>query len=323
MKNYQQLTLEQRYQISALLKLGFNKSAIAKELSFHKSTIGRELKRNLSRRGYQAKFAERQALKRRKNKVEPRITEGTWTKVAEKINRQWSPEQISGRLALEGAATVSHEWIYRRIYRDKQAGGTLYLNLRCHRKRKKRYGKYDRRGALCNQVSIEQRPTIVEQKSRIGDWELDTIIGKRHRQAIVSMTERKSKLLKLKKVKRKTGTLVKQAVCQKLADLTVHTLTSDNGREFSEHQQIARQLKASFYFCHPYSSWERGLNENTNGLVRQYFPKQTELAKISHRQIRKVEDKLNNRPRKTLGYQTPNEVYFKEQEQLRKVALTT
>lgn len=323
MKKYQQLTLEQRYQISALLKLGFNKSVIAKELGVHKSTIGRELRRNRSKRGYQAKFAERQAFSRRREKVKPRISDETWTEVKAKIKEQWSPAQISGRFALKGTAKVSHEWIYQRIYRDKQTGGTLYLNLRCQRLRKKRYGKYDKRGKLKNQVSIEERPQIVGQKKRLGDWELDTIIGKGHRQAIVSMTERLSKLLRIKKVEQKTGGLINQAICQKLKGLTVYTLTSDNGREFSEHEKIARQLDASFYFCHPYSSWERGLNENTNGLVRQYFPKKTELAKITDKQIEEVEDKLNNRPRKTLGYRTPNEVYFKEQEQLRKVALTT
>lgn len=323
MKTYQQLTLEQRYQISALLKLGFGKSAIAKELGVHKSTIGRELERNQSQRGYRPKFAHRTALARRKNKVKPRISDETWTEVETQLKEQWSPEQISGRMEAERRQTVSHEWIYQRIYRDKKIGGTLYQNLRCQKKRRKRYGKYDRRGNLVNQISIDQRPEVVDNKSRLGDWELDTIIGKGHQQAIVSMTERKSKLLRIKKVTRKTGELVKEAVCQKLADLTVHTLTSDNGREFSDHEQIAALLEADFYFCHPYSSWERGLNENTNGLIRQYFPKQTELAKITDKQIQEVEDKLNNRPRKTLGYQTPNEVYFKELEQLRKVALTT
>ncbi len=323
MKNYKQLTLEQRYQISALLKLGFNKSAIAGELGVDKSTIGRELRRNPSKRGYRPKFADQQAKERRRNKVKPRILEETWTEVDTKIKEQWSPAQISGRLAREGKQSVSHEWIYQRIYQDKRAGGTLYLNLRCQKKRRKRYGKYDRRGALCNQISIDERPPVVQEKSRIGDWELDTIIGKGHHGAMVTMTERKSKLLRIKKVEQKTGKLVEQAICQKLTGLQVHTLTSDNGREFSEHAQIAEKLTASFYFCHPYSSWERGLNENTNGLIRQYFPKKTEFAKISHWQIRHVEWKLNNRPRKTLNYQTPNEVYFKEQEQLRKVALTT
>ncbi len=323
MKNYKQLTLEQRYQISALLKLGFNKSAIAGELGVDKSSIGRELKRNFSKRGYRPRFADQQATERRRNKVAPRITQDRWTEVENKVKEQWSPEQICGRLALEGRQTISHEWIYQRIYQDKRAGGTLYLNLRCQKKRRKRYGKYDRRGALVNQISIEQRPSVVDQKSRLGDWELDTVIGNRHQGAIVSMTDRKSKLLRIKKVKRKTSALVGQAICRKLVGLQVHTLTSDNGREFSEHARIAEKLTASFYFCHPFSSWERGLNENTNGLLRQYFPKKMEFDKISHWQIRQVERKLNNRPRKTLNYQTPNEVYFKEQEQLRKVALTT
>lgn len=174
----------------------------------------------------------------------------------ESENNNGRPNKSPADSLSKAKASVSHEWIYQRIYQDKLSGGTLYLNLRCHRKRHKRYGKFDRRETLVNQISIEQRPAAVEQKNRLGDWELDTISGKAHRQAIVSMTERKSKLLKTKKVSRKTGNLVKQAICQKLADLTVCTLTSDNGREFSEHAQIACFLKASFYFCHPYSSWE-------------------------------------------------------------------
>lgn len=305
------------------MKLGFNKSAIAEELGVHKSTVGRELQRNLSKRGYRPRFADRQALFRRCSKVKARIADETWRAVETRIKEQWSPEQISGRLALEGKKTVSHEWIYQRIYRDKRSGGTLYLNLRCRKKRRSRYRSYDRRGRLVNQVSIEERPQVVDEKSRVGDWELDTVIGKGYRGAMVTLTERKSKLLRMKKVKQKTGRLVGTAICQKLAGFQVHTLTSDNGREFSEHEKIATKLAADFYFCHPYSSWERGLNENTNGLIRQYFPKQTEFDKISHWQIRQVEKKLNNRPRKTLNYQTPNEIYFKEQEQLRKVALTT
>lgn len=159
---------------------------------------------------------------------------------------------------------------------------------------------------LTNQISIEKRPPIVDKKSRLGDWEIDTLLGKRpQREAIVSMTERRSKLLRIQKISRRTGKLVKDAVCQKLNGLTVHTLTSDNGREFSEHASIARTLDASFFFCHPYASWERGLNENTNGLLRQYFPKKTLWTNITDNQIAKVQESLNNRPRKTLGYQTP------------------
>jgi transposase, IS30 family len=159
----------------------------------------------------------------------------------------------------------------------------------------------------------------VEQKRRRGDWEADTIIGSHHKGAIVSLTERKSKLTRLTKVKQKTAELVRQVIGAQLQKLPVHTITSDNGREFAQHQRIAQQLKADFYFAHPYASWERGLNENTNGLVRQYFPKKSDFSKINDRRIKKVEDRLNNRPRKTLGYKTPNEVFFKQP----LVALTT
>ena len=322
--NYQQVTREQRYQIYALMKAGHTKIKIAGVIGVHKSTITREFERNSSKRGYRPEFAHQKATKRRIGKAGKRITNQMWTKVEEKLKKeQWSPEQMSGRLALKGKEAISHETIYQRVYKDKQKGGKLYTYLRCQKKRKKRYGKYDKRGGLVNQISIEKRPKVVDEKGRIGDWELDTIIGKRHKQAIVSMTERRSKLLKMKKVRHKTGNLVRQAICENLDPLVVHTLTSDNGKEFAEHEKTAEKLKADFYFCHPYSSWERGLNENTNGLIRQYFPKKTDFTMITDKQIKEVEDKLNNRPRKTLGYRTPNEVYFKELEQLNKVALTT
>lgn len=324
MKKYKHLTLEQRYQIYASKKSGWTNSAIADELGVHKSNIGRELKRNLSGRGYRPQHADKLAVSRQKEKVQVKISAETWTEIeADLVENEWSPEQISGKREVGGRQKVSHEWIYQRIYRDKRKGGELYKHLRNQKKRKKRYGTNSKRGSLVNQISIEERPKIVAEKSRIGDWELDTIIGKGHQGAIVTIVDRKSKLLRMEKIEKKTGDLTKEAICKQLQGLEVETLTSDNGKEFSEHAQIAKQLKAGFYFCHPYRSCERGLNENTNGLIRQYFPKKTEFAKITDEEIKKVEDKLNNRPRKTLGYQTPNEVYFKEQEQLRKVALTT
>lgn len=247
-------------------------------------------------------FADKRARERIMDKAKPRITRQTWSEVEEKLNQQWSPEQISGRRALEDRQRVSHEWIYQRIYRDKQAGGGLYLNLRGSRLYRKRYGRCDKRGSLVNQTSIEMRPPVVDEKSRLGDWELDTVLGKRpQREAIVSMTERKSKLLRIEKIGRRKADLVKNVVCRKLNGLTVYTLTSGNGREFSEHESIARTLNASFYFCHPYASWERGLNENTNGLLRQYFPKKTVWAKITDRQITQVEEKLNRPPSQNLG----------------------
>ena len=324
MKNYKHLTLEQRYQIYAFKKSGWTNTEIGNEIGVHKSSVGRELKRNISRRGYRPKYADKMAVSRQIGKAVTKISDKTWLEIeADLVGKEWSPEQISGRRQLAGHQKVSPEWIYHRIYKDKRNSGELYLHLRSHKKRKKRYGSYSKRGGLVNQVSIEERPKIVEEKRRIGDWELDTVIGKGHLGAIVTMVDRKSKLLRMKKVRKRTGKLTKAAICKKLEDLEVETLTSDNGKEFAEHEEIAKKLKAGFYFCHPYRSCERGLNENTNGLIRQYFPKKTEFDKITDEDIKIVEEKLNNRPRKTLGYQTPNEVYFKEQEQLRKVALTT
>jgi IS30 family transposase len=324
MKLYKHLTREQRYQIYAFKKSGWTNAAIGDELGVHKSSIGRELKRNHSKRGYRPKQADKLAVERRKGKVQVKITDQTWREIeADLVEQEWSPEQISGRRELAAKQKISPEWIYQRIYKDKRKGGELYRHLRSQKKRKKRYGTNSKRGGLVNQVSIEKRPSIVDHKTRIGDWELDTIIGKGHQGAIVTIVDRKSKLLRMEKVEKKTGELTKKAICKKLKGFEVKTLTADNGKEFSDHEKIAKQLNAGFYFCHPYTSNERGLNENTNGLIRQYFPKKTEFDKITDNDIKLVEDKLNNRPRKTLGYQTPNEVYFKEQEQLRKVALTT
>jgi IS30 family transposase len=183
------------------------------------------------------------------------------------------------------------------------------------KRRRKRYGKYDKRGKIPNRKSIDERPAVVERRARIGDWEAETIVGKNHNQAIVSLVERKSKLTRLEKVTRNTGESVRRATCKALEAIAecVHTITSDNGREFSGHEAIAERLDAGFYFAHPYHSWERGLNENTNGLVRQFFPKGTDFSKITQREVKAVEKRLNNRPRKGLGYKTPNEVFFNSQ----------
>jgi transposase, IS30 family len=323
MKKYKQLTLDERYQISAYKKSGWTNKAIAHELGVDKSTIGRELRRNLSQRGYRPKFADAKAKQRQRDKQKKRISVLTWAVVEDQLNQEWSPQQISERLKLEGKESVSHERIYQHLAQDKQAGGTLYRKLRCQKKKRSRYGKYSKRGVWQNLKRIDERPQVVAEKSRIGDWELDTIIGKNHQGAIVTIVDRHSKLLRMSKIEHKTADLTKDAIGQKLATLTVFTLTSDNGREFAGFAEIEKLLSAEFYFANPYHSWERGVNENTNGLIRQFFPKQTDFATITEQDIKQVEDKLNNRPRKTLGYRTPNEVYFKEQEQLRKVALNT
>jgi len=312
MRVYTQLTQEQRYQIYALMKAEHKQAEIAAIVGVDKSTISREVRRNRGLRGYRPQQAHQFALHRRQVKAQPRISPEHWRLIERLLREDWSPEQISLWLAEEGHLAVSHEWIYQHILQDKAQGGDLYRHLRCQKARKKRYGSYDRRGQLPNRVSIEQRPAIVERRTRLGDWELDTVIGKGRRQALVSLTERKSRLALFAKVPNKGAEDVKRAVLRLLAPLSdqVHTLTSDNGKEFAQHEAIADALDADFYFAHPYASWERGLNENTNGLIRQYFPKGCDFTTITQSDIQKAMDKLNNRPRKCLGMKTPNQVFF-------------
>ena len=308
--NYTQLTQEERYQIYALLKAGNNQTEIARLLKRAKSTISREVHRNTGLRGYRPQQAQRLANERKMIKAQPRIVDSVWVDVVRLLKHDWSPEQISLWLKAEKGIAISHEWIYQYVLQDKVSGGDLYRHLRCQKQRRKRYGSYSRRGQLIDRTSIDERPGIVDQRQRIGDWELDTIIGKAHQQAIVSLTERKSRFTLIRKVKRKTAESVSDAIIRLLLPLSHHvkTLTSDNGKEFADHKVIAKALRADFYFAHPYASWERGLNENTNGLIRQYFPKSRDFTTITQKEINHVMDKLNNRPRKCLGIKTPNQV---------------
>lgn len=311
MRTYTQLTQEQRYQISAMLKIGQNQTEIAETIGKHKSTISREVRRNRGQRGYRPKQAQQMSLDRRK-KAKPRIQESTWALIESKLQEDWSPEQIADWLKRNTDIQVSHERIYQYILADKRTGGRLYKHLRCQKKRRKRYGGYDRRGKLPNRRSIEERPEIVDQRQRIGDWEVDTMIGKGHRQAIVTLTERKSRFSLLRKVKRRKAKLVSAAVIdllQPVADLS-HTITADNGKEFADHERIAHELEISFFFAHPYAAWERGANENMNGLVRQYIPKNRDLSSVTDEELLQIMNKLNHRPRKCLDFKTPFQVFF-------------
>lgn len=312
MRHYTQLTQDQRYQIYILMKAGFTQTEIADLLGVHKSTISRELRRNSGQRGYRPHQAHQRCLVRRQQKAVRRIDNSTWQLVSRLLRADWSPEQVHLWLKQEALINVSPEWIYQYVIADKQAGGTLYRHLRCQKQRRKRYGTYSRRGQIPNQVSIEQRPAVVDKRTRLGDWELDTVIGKQHRQALVTLVERKSRLTLIAKVTHKTAEAVTAAIIRLLKPFAhwVHTLTADNGREFMHHEKIAKALKAKFYFAHPYASWERGLNENTNGLIRQYFSKKHDFRTITQKKINHVMDRLNNRPRKCLGIKTPNQVFF-------------
>ena len=309
--SYTQLTQEQRYQISALLKMGHNRTEIATVIGVHKSTVSRELRRNRGQRGYRPKQAHQKALSRRK-KAKPRIPKATWMLIEDKLRQDWSPEQIAGWLKRNKDIQISPERIYQYVLADKQAGGDLHKHLRCQKKRRKRYGRYDRRGKLPDRVSIEERPEIVDTRERLGDWEADTILGKGRRHAIVTLTERKSRLALLSKVERRTAELVGEAIIHLLQPLTdlLHTITGDNGKEFAQHQRIARELKIDFFFAHPYSAWERGANENMNGLVRQYIPKSRDLATVTDQELEVIMHKLNHRPRKCLDFRSPFEVFF-------------
>jgi len=314
MRHYTQLAHEQRYQIHAFMKAGYTQKAIAKETGTHPSTISREVRRNQGQRGYRPKQAHEKAMMRRYENPKTRIPLTTWALVDDRIKENWSPEQISGRLFMEQGISISHESIYLHIYQDKHQGGKLHKHLRCQKKRRKRYGKQDRRGRIPNRISIDERPPIVNQKSRIGDWEGDTIIGKGHQGVVATLVERKTQYTVMAKSKTKRAKPVRQSIEQVLVPYReqVYTITYDNGLEFAEHQKMAQTLSANVYFAHPYSSWERGLNENTNGLIRQYLPKSRPLNNVTEKELKHIMDQLNHRPRKTLGFKTPHELFFKK-----------
>jgi IS30 family transposase len=310
--SHKQLAQEQRYQIYALKKAGVKNTEIADILQVHKSTVSREIKRNTGERGYRPKQAHNFAISRKRNSIKTRISHDQWLLVEELIEEDWSPEQISSWLKMNTRIRLSHEWIYRYIRADKQYGGSLYTHLRCRKKRRKKYGSNSARGQIPDRVSIDKRPAIVETRSRIGDWEIDTIIGARHKQAIVSIVDRKTRFTLLHKVERRSSQNVSDATKQLLAPYKtkVLTITADNGKEFSDHVAVSKALDTGFYFAHPYASWERGLNENTNGLIRQYFPKKSSFAAITSEDIEIVMERLNSRPRKCLGFKTPNELFL-------------
>ncbi len=312
MSTYKQLTCEQRYQIKALLDIGTSQEKTAEVLGVSPSTISRELKRNKGKRGYRPKQAHEKAMSRRKEKTKIRLTAEIWTLVETHLKEDWSPEQTSGHLRLQGVS-ISHESIYQYVYADKRAGGMLWKHLRRPKKYRKRAGGRDRRGKIPNRRSIDSRPTIVDERSRIGDWEADLIIGKEG--VALTLTERKSRFTLLRIFPSKHAAPITEAIIELLKwDARIKTITFDNGKEFAGHQEIAAALNADCYFAHPYASWERGTNENTNGLIRQYLPRKRDFSKVSSQEEIAIMDKLNSRPRKCLDFHTPYEVFFGHQE---------
>jgi len=311
---YTHLTQDERYQIGILNKAGHDQSDIARVMKRNKSTVSREMKRNRGARGYRPKQAQEiSRLRMRERQNGPRVCARTWAFADARLGELWSPEQICGHLKTSGEPSVSHESIYQRIYADKRVGGTLHLALRCQKARRKRYGVRERRGTIPNQVSIEQRPVIVESRKRFGDSEGDLVIGAGQQQALVTLNERKSRYCLIAHVRVKNAQAVSDAMIGLLKPFAscVHTLTTDNGKEFAQHERIAKKLDADFFFAHPYASWERGANENMNGLIRQFFPKKMRFNSIMPKDIAFAMHRLNHRPRKCLGFKTPHEVFMK------------
>ena len=311
---HKQLTDRERYQIETLNTEGYTQTGIARALKRSPSTIYRELARNSDVKGYRGSLAIKRTDRRRRGaKKKIKLDTPMRSMIKSLLGEYYSPEQISGRLKLALGVEISHETIYKHIWGDKENGGDLHKFLRTNGKRyRKRGSGKDKRGQIKNAVSIDDRPAIVEEKSRIGDWEIDTVIGKNHKQALVTIVERKSKFTVMKKVENKTAELVAAATIELLRpykDL-VFTITADNGKEFACHEKVAKTLDCSYYFAHPYSSWERGLNENTNGLIRQFFPKGSRFEELTERSVKRAKGLLNRRPRKTLGFATPTEVFF-------------
>jgi len=318
MREYRQLTEEDRIEIYAMKQAGKEQNKIAVELGVHPSTVSRELSRNTGLRGYRPKQAQQKTLHRRVTaRKAVKMTPETIGYIGSKLREQHSPEQIAERMKLDTGwhgPAVSHERIYQYIWQDKAQGGMLYKHLRIGgtRQRRKRRNSRDMRGTIPNRVGIEKRPKIVERKIRIGDWEGDTIIGKNHQGALVTLVDRKSKLTLIGKVARYTAEAVEQTIItlMELLPRRNYTLTVDNGKEFASHESVAETLQIKVYFADPYSAWQRGLNENTNGLIRQYVPKGSDVRCLRDHQIQHIMNRLNDRPRKSLGFLTPNEVFY-------------
>lgn len=309
------LTEAQRYKISALLGANHSQTFIAQQLGRDKSVISREIKRNSDKRSgnYNPELAQRKCNNRKRTKPKAKtFTSEVKKRMLGYLLQDLSPEQIKGKCTADGVAMVSHERIYQHIWLDKKQGGQLYVHLRTTGKRyRKRGAKKDRRGIIKGRVGIENRPQSVELKESFGDLEIDTIIGRNHQQAIVTINDRATGYLWMKKVPFRTAALVQKATVELLLPVKelLNTITSDNGKEFANHQIISKKLDLGFYFARPYHSWERGANENLNGLIRQYIPKKTDFSTISPQFIRKIQDKLNDRPRKRYDYLSPKEMF--------------
>lgn len=305
------ITSEERHTIDCLLGQNKKPAEIGRILGRSTSTITREIARNQDQRSKQYRFelADRKAIDRKLSKpTKSGIGEEIIARVESRLADKLSPEQIVGEAKLEGIQFASHEWIYQYIWNDKKQGGILYIYLRNKSKRyRKRGAAKDNRGQIRNKTPLSERPELVEKRERVGDLEIDLVIGKAHSGAILTINDRASGLLVMELLQGKNAADVTAATISRLEPYKeyLHTITSDNGKEFAGHEEIATALGIDFYFAKPYHSWERGSNENLNGLIRQYIPKHTNILELDKAYIAEVEKALNDRPRKRYGYQSP------------------
>lgn len=313
---YRQITFAERYTLGLLRQGGLAPAAIARVLGRHRSTIGREVRRNGTPRDrcYRPQLAEWYAQGRRaRSRRNRRFSGADWARIQALVREDWSPEQIAGRLRLDQELRISHETIYRYLWADKRQGGQLYRHLRgACKQRRKRYGRYDSRGRLAGKRPITARPAVVEGRTELGHWEGDTVLGASQAgPCVLSLVERKTGYLVLGQLRQRTTVEVNRrapALIQAQAQ-PVRTITVDNGTEFHGYAAIERATAAQFYFATPHHAWERGTNENTNGLLRQYLPKRQSMAGLTQADCNRIAAKLNHRPRKRLGYRTPEECY--------------
>jgi IS30 family transposase len=312
---YHQITPEERYTIAALRRERYNQSEIARHLGRHRSTISRELRRNRTRRdgSYRPSKANEYTNGRRsRSRRNQHFRKADFAVVEKKLKEDWSPDQISGFLRLHGELSISYETIYNHVWNDKAEGGDLYRHLRCSPKlRRKRHNSYDSRGRLAGKRHISERPSHVEQRRSIGHWEIDTVIGKGAKDCVTTLVERKTGYAFVGKLpdrtKLATSTRLKKLI--RRAPTQFKTITADNGTEFHDYAAVEESADVKFYFATPYHSWERGSNENFNGLLRQYLPKRTSQAGITQKDCDRIAKKLNTRPRRRLGYRTPEECF--------------
>jgi IS30 family transposase len=319
--SYTHLTMEERNVLYKMLWLGYSKAEIARCLGRHRSSIGRECKRNAMPDGrYEPGPAQTCAhVRRRAHLSRPTTGDARLMRyVDEHLRRRWSPEQIAGRLNhharpdLQGRP-ISHTTIYRWIRADPGRAQQLRPFLRIASKpRRKPYGKPSRRGRIAGKRSIDERPAEANERTRLGDWEGDTMVGKGHRGYLLTCVDRVSRYLIARKLDACAAEPVAQQLQQTIRRLPAEkrqTLTLDNGREFARPIELEKKLDLPLYFAHPYHSWERGTNENTNGLLRQYLPKGTDLTQVTDKQLRSYVRQINHRPRKCLDFQTAFEVF--------------